>query len=167
MCSRGTWGDLRLNKYSSFYVTFERIQPFHLNFVLLLQEVMVATGKHESEKADVQIFAGKQDSDWRGTGIAHATCMGRSRNKLLQCGTGCLLSDDTNKLYVMSGHIPHHATLLQTEAIVDTWKQQFDHYEKALLGWDANETFTTGMDAASIRRLAAGNSCSSGSPRAT
>ena len=45
----------------------ERIRPFHLNFVLLLQEVIVTTGKHESEKDDVHFFAGKHDSDWCGT----------------------------------------------------------------------------------------------------
>ena len=38
-----------------------------MNFVLLLQEVIVTTGKHEPEKDDVHFFAGKHDSDWCGT----------------------------------------------------------------------------------------------------
>ena len=62
-----------------------------------------------------------------------------------------MLSNQTNKIFVISGHIPHHATLLQTEAILETWQQQVDNYDKALFGWDANEAFAPG---ARCRRLA-------------
>ncbi|CAE7737428.1 pol [Symbiodinium sp. CCMP2592] len=82
-------------------------------------------GKHASEKGDIQIFVGKRDSEWRG--------------------------DDKNNIFAMSGHMPHHATLQQAEEITTEWQQQLHESEKAVLGWDANETFHPGLQPQSHR----------------
>ena len=46
-----------------------RIHPFDEPFVALLQEVIVDDGKTVLEQGDLQMIAGKQAAEWRGTGI--------------------------------------------------------------------------------------------------
>ena len=41
----------------------------------------------------------------------------------------------------ISGHLPHHATVVQTGTILDSWSTQISRTHRGILGWDANETF--------------------------
>ena len=51
----------------------ERIQPYSSAFVACLQEVIVENGKTEYEQREIQMVAGKQEHEWRGTAVAHSS----------------------------------------------------------------------------------------------
>ena len=119
----------------------ERIHPFEEPFVALLQEVIVDDGKTVLEQGDLQMIAGKQAAEWRGTGIVHTADFQRSRNKLLKAGTCTTLQLGDLRFLALSGHLPHHATIPETADIINTWEQQYLWETKGVLGMDANETF--------------------------
>ena len=91
----------------------ERIHPFSEPFVALLQEVIVDEGKLNFEKGNLQMIAGKQQHEWRGTAIVHTDDFQHSRTKLLAAGICCTLQSGDLRLAVLSGHMPHHATISQ------------------------------------------------------
>ena len=71
------------------------------------------------ENGDLQLVAGKQNhkDDWRGTGIVHTMHWAHSRNKLLRCGFTTTLQSSSMRVCVVAGHLPHHATIAETEDI--------------------------------------------------
>ena len=87
----------------------DRIHLFCKSFVLCLEEVITETGKFTYERQDIQLICGKQDSDWRGTGIAHTSDLQHYRHRQLKCGTSTSIGLDDMRLRVLSGHMPHHA----------------------------------------------------------
>ncbi|CAE7750768.1 unnamed protein product [Symbiodinium necroappetens] len=119
----------------------ERIHPFAEPFVALLQEVIVDEGKLNYEKGNLQMIAGKQKNEWRGTAIVHTDDFQHSRTKLLLAGTCCTLQCGDLRLVVVSGHMPHHATIPEAAEIFHTWDKQLSKEAKGVLGMDANETF--------------------------
>ena len=119
----------------------ERIHPFDEPCVALLQEVIVDDGKTEYEKGDLQMIAGKQATEWRGTAIVHSAEYRHSRNKLLKTGICTTLRQGNLRFLALSGHLPHHATLPEAADILNTWEQQYLWEPKGVLGMDANETF--------------------------
>ena len=121
----------------------ERIHPFDEPFVALLQEVIVDDGKTVLEQGDLQMIAGKQAAEWRGTGIVHTADFQHSRNKLLKAGMCTTLQMGDLRFLALSGHLPHHATIPETADIINTWEQQYLWEAKGVLGMDANETFRT------------------------
>ena len=96
----------------------ERIQSFDSAFILCLQEIIMDTGKAVQEQDDLQCICGKQETDWRGTGIVHTSHFKHSRNKLLQSGYSCCLVLGELRLTVVSGHLPRHATIAEADEIV-------------------------------------------------
>ena len=76
-----------------------------------------------------------------GTAIAHNSAVTHSQTKLLQCGLSCMLQWGRQRFAGLSGHLPHHATIAETAAILDSWSAQLEGCFRGLLGWDANETF--------------------------
>ncbi|CAE7918081.1 unnamed protein product [Symbiodinium necroappetens] len=123
----------------------ERIRPFDSAFVLCLQEIIMDKGKAVQEQDDLQCVCGRQDEDWRGTGIVHTSQFKHSRNKLLRSGFSTCLSVGELRFTVVSGHLPHHATMPEADEIATTWLQQLRSTPKAILGMDANETFSEGI----------------------
>ena len=119
----------------------ERIHPFAEPFVALLQEVIVDEGKLNYEKGNLQMIAGKQKNEWRGTAIVHTDDFQHGRTKLLLAGTCCTLQCGDLRLVVVSGHMPHHATIPEAAEIFHTWDKQLSKEAKGVLGMDANETF--------------------------
>ena len=95
-------------------------------------------GKTQAEQEDIHMAAGKQATDWRGTAIAHNSAVTHSQTKLLQCGLSCMLQWGRQRFAGLSGHLPHHATIAETAAILDSWSAQLDGFFRGLLGWDAN-----------------------------
>ncbi|CAE7898818.1 unnamed protein product, partial [Symbiodinium necroappetens] len=123
-----------------------RIHPFDGAFVILLQEIITDTGKHFAEEKGIQLFAGKLEADWRGTGIAHTGDVLRTSCKMLRGACSCALRYEDLKFLATSAHVPHHATIEATDEILDSLSQQLRHVHKAVLGVDANETFHQATD---------------------
>ena len=117
-----------------------RIQPFDANFVIFLQEVIVDPGKTQAEKADIHMAAGKQATDWRGAAIAHNSAVTQP-DETLAMRSVLYAAVGGQRFTGLSGHLPHHATIAETAAILDSWSAQLDGCFRGLLGWDANETF--------------------------
>ena len=125
----------------------ERIQPFFASFVICLQEVITEAGKHTLERQDIQLVFGKQESEWRGTGIAHTADLSHCQHKMLSCGSSAIIRGDNLRMTVLSGHIPHHATVSECGDILATWDSQVQNRrERTVVGSDCNETFKPGAD---------------------
>ena len=125
----------------------ERIQPFYASFVICLQEVITETGKYTLERQDIQLVFGKQESEWRGTGIAHTADLSHCQYKMLRCGSSAIIRCDNLRTTVLSGHVPHHATVSECGDILATWDSQMArHRGKTVIGSDCNETFKSGAD---------------------
>ena len=141
-----TWnlGGLSIDKTLTLLHNMRRggIHPFDNDFVVFLQEVIMEPGKAQSEKDDIQLTAGKQADEWRGTAIAHNSGIVHSQTKLLRCGISCLLLWSGQRIVGIAGHLPHHATMVQTGGILDSWSTQIKDRHLGILGWDANETLT-------------------------
>ena len=134
----------------------ERIWPFENAFAVCLQEIIIEEGKHEFEKGDLHMFAGKVQDEWRGTAIVHTNSFQHGRTKLLKAGTCCTLTAGSFSFRVLSGHLPHHATLLETEEILATWQNQLQGDHRCFVGLDANETFKPGRGLAILSDSARG-----------
>ena len=129
-----TWnlGGLTIEKTLNLLLNMRRgrIHPFDADFVVFLQEIITEPGKAQSEKDDVQIAAGKQPEEWRGTAIAHTSTVSHSQTKLLQCG----LAWGDQRFVGISGHLPHHATIVQTGTMLDSWSSQLSRTYRGILG---------------------------------
>ena len=132
----------RQDPHSSPQHAARRNLPIDTDFVVFLQEVIMEPGKAQSEKDDIQLTAGKQAEEWRGTAIAHNSGIVHSQTKLLRCGISCLPQWSGQRIVGVAGHLPHHATMVQTGGILDSWSAQIRDKHLGILGWDANETFT-------------------------
>ena len=105
-------------------------------------------GKHTFEKQDIQLVCGRQESEWRGTGIAHTADLSHCQHKMLSCGSSAIIRRDDLRITVLSGHIPHHATVSECGEIPGTWDSQIQNRRgKLVVGSDCNETFKPGADA--------------------
>ena len=125
-------------------------------------------GKGQSGKEAIQIAAGKQAEEWRGTAIRHSSAVTHSQTKLLRCGLSCLLQWSNQRFVRISGHLPHHATIVQTATILDSWSTQFLSTYWGILGWDANETFSSDIPTKSWpRRMPVASTASTRWPNTT
>ena len=110
--------------------------------IVFLQEITVGEDEIQHREEDGwHIISGKTAGEWRGRGIAYRQNMGvHSATKVRK---GCLsttLSTQDGKLKVglASIHVPHHATIAETEVLL----ADIDlGTTKLVLGMDANETF--------------------------
>ncbi|CAE7361641.1 unnamed protein product [Symbiodinium sp. CCMP2592] len=112
--------------------------------VLLLQEVVTEPGVFFAEQYGWTVAFGKNEGDWRGTGVAYKTSTAHHSNtQLLPVGIATTLTDTAGKRGVrfLSGHIPHHATIAQTEQYLGEWSNTLSK-ARVVLGMDANEQFT-------------------------
>ena len=125
----------------------------HALSVLLLQEIICDEGTWFHEHEGWVIVYGKGNGDWRGTGIAYQAKERKHTNtKLLKVGIATTISSSKGKqgTRYLAGHIPHHATVAQTEEIMQSWASTM-RKAKVVVGMDANEEFTdhdaTGLQA--------------------
>ena len=117
----------------------------HALTVLLLQEIICEAGTCFHEHEGWVIVYGKNEGDWRGTGILYkAVGLKHSNTRLLPVGIATTISSDKGKqgTRYLAGHIPHHATVERTEAIMQSWSGTLKK-AKVVLGVDANEVFTS------------------------
>ena len=113
-----------------------RIQPFTNSIVVLPQEIICNSGKAHTEVEDWQIFFGKRPEAWRGTAIVHPVNARHSRGRILPGAVSCTLTADTMRFGALSIHIPHHATLSQTEQILQALQPHTDSTLKVAVGMD-------------------------------
>ena len=86
------------------------------------------------------LFFGKSEGEFRGEGVAHRSTHRHQHTTVTTAGIATTLITQHTSIRVLSGHIPHHATIPQTEAILQGWKDILEG-RILVLGMDANETF--------------------------
>ena len=131
------------------------LHPFQQTLVVLLQEVICDAGKYRSELSELQMIFGKVSEDWRGNAVVHTTNLQHTRGKVLPSAITCVLSCDELRFSAISLHIPHHATLSQTEQILQQVQPHCHTTHKAVLGIDANETFSKASSRKQIKATTA------------
>ena len=111
--------------------------------VVFLQEVILRPGTLHRESDNWSMVASKQATEWRGVGIAHKKTLGGHRNTHGHTGgiTTTLLLKGGTKIRCLSGHIPHHATIPETNVILAGWGAHLGS-DRLVVGMDANEVFT-------------------------
>ena len=82
----------------------------------------------------------------RGSGEGQPSCTStrtHTNTRLLTAGMSTTLAYKPRgkKMRCLVGHVPHHATIAQTEKILGTWETTV-RKARVLIGFDANETFT-------------------------
>ncbi|CAE7027707.1 unnamed protein product [Symbiodinium sp. CCMP2592] len=100
--------------------------------ILLLQEIVVPD---PGIQYHVTIY-GKLENDWRGEGIAYEGDLGNHERSC--CMPGAIATTvklhEGQRLGLLSGHIPHHATIQQVDNMVHGWSEA--HWQgNALLQW--------------------------------
>ena len=111
--------------------------------VVFLQEIILRPGMLHRESDHWSLVASKQATEWRGVGVAHKKQLGGHRNShafLAGLSTTLCLKGGT-KLQCLTGHIPHHATIPETQHILAQWGEHVGP-TKLIIGMDANEVFT-------------------------
>ena len=112
--------------------------------VLLLQEVISEPGVQFLEDHGWTLVYGKNSREWRGTAVVFRSDFAKHTASALHHGgisTTLSFGGRKHQVRCVSGHIPHHATIAQTEHILGNWESALGK-RKVVLGVDANETFT-------------------------
>ena len=142
----GTWnvGGLTAQNVLELTKSFAGDRDLEKLQVLMLQEVIVEPGVQFLEEQGWTMVCDKNLRDWRGTAIAfRSTAAKHTNSALLPGGIATTLTQANPKQSTryISGHIPHHATIAQTETLLGGWRDALDR-PKVVVGFDANETFS-------------------------
>ncbi|CAE7364098.1 pol [Symbiodinium sp. CCMP2592] len=112
--------------------------------IVLVQEIITDAGLFHAESDTWQLVYGKCEGEFRGEGIAHrAAHHSHHHSEVAKGGVITTLKGKNSKTITraLAGHIPHHATIPQTQDILHDWRQALGDRCRFLLGIDANETF--------------------------
>ncbi|CAE7690154.1 pol [Symbiodinium sp. CCMP2592] len=138
-------GGLTADNLLKLLDTFDGSPDLNCVTLVLVQEIICDPGLFHSESDTWQLVYGKCIGEFRGECIAHQTkhCT-HHRSQVCTGGVTTTLQSLTNKNTVRAhaGHIPHRATIPQTESILAEWESNLGDQPRCLLGLDANETFT-------------------------
>ncbi|CAE7292357.1 pol [Symbiodinium microadriaticum] len=107
-----------------------------------VQEIIVEVGRFFDDNGSWTLLAGKKAGEWRGTAVAFKSTFAHSSGTVHHRACSVVLSDGKTTMGVLSGHIPHHATVEETQQILGDWedsKAMLQH--KLIVGMDANEVF--------------------------
>ncbi|CAE7807571.1 unnamed protein product [Symbiodinium sp. CCMP2592] len=133
----------------------QKIRPFSGSLIVAVQEVICDVGKHHDTLDELQIIFGKRDEDWRGTGIVHTSNLQHTRGKILPCSISCTLTSSGLRIGAFSIHLPHHATLSASEQLLQGIHAQVQSHSRAVIGIDANETFSEAQQNRQIKASSA------------
>ncbi|CAE7466882.1 TTLL6, partial [Symbiodinium microadriaticum] len=143
----GTWnvGGLTAQNVLELTKSFAGDRDLETLQVLMMQEVIAEPGLQFLEDHGWTLVFGKNSRDWRGTAIAFRSSTAKHTNStLLPGGIATTLTQSTTRQQAtryIAGHIPHHATIAQAEAMLGGWQSTLTK-PKVILGVDANETYT-------------------------
>ena len=112
--------------------------------VVMLQEIITSAGSFHSESQHWQIVFGKCEGEFRGEGVAHRTTYKHQRTVVMPGRVATTVVLQRRHIRVLSGHIPHHATIQHTATMLQQWGDTLQG-RTAVLGMDANETFRPPM----------------------
>ena len=97
-----------------------------------IQEIIVDVGIAFAENDAWTLVAGKKAGEWRGRAIAFRSSYTHTATTIHHRACSVVISDGKHKWGIISGHIPHHASLDETQEILQ---------HKLVLGLDSGEVF--------------------------
>ena len=112
---------------------------------IMLQEVITAAGKFFKEKKGWKLVYGKREGEFRGEAIAFRTAVTtHSQTTVTNHAVTTVLRMHTGERWgMLSGHMPHHATIPEVDDVLCRWGDQPAlRTPKLVMGIDANEQFT-------------------------
>ncbi|CAE7690139.1 unnamed protein product [Symbiodinium sp. CCMP2592] len=140
-----TWnvGGLTADNLLKLLDTFSGSPDLHCVTIVLLQEIICEQGLSHAESDTWQVVYGKREGEFRGEGVAHTSeHYTHHHSRVTSGGVITTLKATTDKATVrtLAGHIPHHATIPETETILSEWGDGLGDHKRCLLGLDANES---------------------------
>ncbi|CAE7492290.1 unnamed protein product [Symbiodinium sp. CCMP2592] len=142
-----TWnvGGLTANGTLDLLRSFGGAKHLCMLHAIMLQEVITKPGKFFLEGHGWKLVYGKKEGEFRGEAIAFRTAVAtHTQTNVTNGGIGTVLRMHTGDRWgLLSGHIPHHATIPETEMMLANWGEQPAlRIPKVALGLDANEQIT-------------------------
>ncbi|CAE7205709.1 unnamed protein product [Symbiodinium sp. CCMP2592] len=142
-----TWnvGGLTADGTLDLLRTFGGAKHLCMLHVIMLQEIITNAGKFFKEKWGWKMVYGKQEGEFRGEAIAFRTEVASHTQSAVTSGavSTVLRLHTSEKWGLLSGHIPHHATIPEVDTMLHHWGEQPAlKTPKAAIGMDANEQFT-------------------------
>ena len=124
--------------------SFRGEKPLSQLRIVFLQEITTQGGPHFLDNDAWMLVHGKQQSEWRGCGVAFLKTLEvhlNSHLKLAAC-TIFLKLHDAKTIGLISGHVSHKFIIAETAAALQQWGESPACLQpKVVLGFDANETF--------------------------
>ena len=139
-----TWnlGGMTPPKVLTFLDNFRGHAQLSRVVLVYIQEIIVEVGRFFDDNGNWTLLAGKKAGEWRGTAVAFKSTFAHSAGTVHHRACSVVLSDGKNTMGVISGHIPHHATVEETQQILGDWgDSKAVHQHKLIVGLDANEVF--------------------------
>ncbi|CAE7528629.1 unnamed protein product [Symbiodinium sp. CCMP2592] len=141
-----TWnvGGLTADGTLDLLRTFGGAKHLCMLHVIMLQEIITNAGKCFKEKWGWKMVYGKQEGEFRGEAIAFRTDVASHTQSTVTSGavSTVLRLHTSEKWGLLSGHIPHHATIPEVDTMLHHWGDQPAlRTPKAAIGTDANEQF--------------------------
>ncbi|CAE7757182.1 sac1, partial [Symbiodinium microadriaticum] len=87
-----------------------------------IQAIIVDVGIAFAENDAWTLVAGKKAGEWRGRAIAFRSSYTHTATTIHHRACSVVISDGKHKWGIISGHIPHHATLDETQEILQDWQ---------------------------------------------
>eukprot|EP00439_Symbiodinium_sp_Y106_P029447 s3659_g3.t1 len=142
-----TWnvGGLTADGTLDLLCTFGGAKHLCMLHAVMLQEVITAAGKFFKEKKGWKLVYGKREGEFRGEPIAFRTAVTtHSQTTVTNHAVTTVLRMHTGERWgMLSGHMPHHATIPEVDDILCRWGDQPAlRTPKLVMGIDANEQFT-------------------------
>ena len=113
----------------------------------MLQEIIVDAGIKFDEGEEWVLISGKKEDEWRGVAIAFRDSFSHSQATVHPRAVSVTLSRNGHQLGTLCGHIPHHATVVETATLLADWERARSWAQhRFVIGMDANEVFLPGED---------------------
>ena len=120
-----------------------------------LQELSLPEGDTKVSSARWQLLGHRQHEEWRGVGIAYDTMTFTHTEPQYRANAySCSVHTGRTSFVAISLHVPHHATVDQTNELLTVSLERIQFGAKMIVGMDANEEFqerTVGTVAQSAR----------------
>ena len=107
-----------------------------------LQELSLPEGDTKVSSAQWQLLGHRQHEEWRGVGIAYNTTIFTHTEPQHRANAySCSLHTGGTSFTGISLHVPHHATVDQTNELLSDSLERIQSGAKMIVGMDANEEF--------------------------
>ena len=129
-----------------FLATFRGHSLLRKCEILMLQEIIVDAGIKFDEGEEWVLISGKKRTSGEVLQLLFVT-FSHSQATVHPRAVSVTLSRNGHQLGTLCGHIPHHATVVETATLLADWERARSWAQhRFVIGMDANEVFLPGED---------------------